>query len=37
MLDVKHGASIANPKLFNEVLDAWINKQLLPLEIHEFL
>ncbi|MFT8314977.1 MAG: alpha/beta hydrolase [Clostridium sp.] len=35
--DVKHGASLANPKLFNEVLDAWINKQPLPLEIHEFL
>ncbi|AGK97535.1 alpha/beta fold hydrolase [Clostridium pasteurianum] len=36
MPDVKHGASLSNPKLFNEVLSAWINKQPLPLEIHEF-
>lgn len=37
MSDVKHGASLANPKLFNEVLAAWINNQSLPQEIHEFL
>ncbi len=37
MSQVKHGASLANPKLFNEVLAAWINNQPLPPEIHEFL
>ena len=36
MKHVRHGACLANPKLFNEVLNAWINKQTLPQEIIEF-
>jgi len=37
MKHVRHGACLAKPKLFNEVLSAWINNQPLPPEIHEFL